>query len=252
LAWVLPKEQTTDFQYDFKHDFDPRQFTVHCLDSISSKWVYTIKLNADGTIERFKARLVARGFSQVQGTDYNETFAPTARMDTLRLFLATVAAEDLECAHFDIKNAFTESHLKEEIYLSPPQGLDVKKGCVLQVMRSLYGLKQAARDWNLLIKKELLAWGFVQSKADPCMFIHEERGLRLLVYVDDIVAAAKQQSRAAKQLSDLPGAAKRDLGNRLRYRITGSREAAGSREANTFAVDGERTRLATINHGSLS
>lgn len=162
---------------------------------VSSKWVYTIKLNADGIIERFKARLVARGFSQVRGTDYNETFAPTVRMDTLRLFLAAAAAEDLECAQFDIKNAFTESHLKEAIYLSPPKGLDVKKGCALQVMRSLYGLKQSARDWNLLIKKELLAWGFVQSKADPCMFIHEERGLRLLVYVDDIVAAAKQQSQ---------------------------------------------------------
>jgi hypothetical protein len=162
---------------------------------VSSKWVFTIKTRADGTIERFKARLVARGFSQVRGTDYDETFAPTVRMDTLRLFLATVAAEDLECAQFDIKNAFTESHLKEEIYLAPPKGIEVKKGCVLQVLRSLYGLKQAARDWNLLIKKELLAWGFVQSLADPGMFVHDKRGIRLLLYVDDIVAAAKQQGQ---------------------------------------------------------
>jgi hypothetical protein len=160
---------------------------------ISSKWVYTIKLKPDGSIERFKARLVARGFSQVQGMDYNETFAPTVRMDTLRLFLATVAAEDMECVQFDIKNAFTESHLKEEIYISPPQGVDVKKGYALQILRSLYGLKQAARDWNILIKKELLAWGFVQSLADPCLYVHKEKSLRLLVYVDDIVAAAKKQ-----------------------------------------------------------
>jgi hypothetical protein len=74
----------------------------------------------DSKIERFKARLVARGFSQVLGKDYNETFAPTVRLDTLRIFLAIVAKEDLECSHFDIKNAFTESHLKEEIYLAPP------------------------------------------------------------------------------------------------------------------------------------
>jgi hypothetical protein len=160
---------------------------------VSTKWVFTIKTKADGTIERFKARLVARGFSQVHGQDYSETFAPTVRMDTLRLFLAIVALENLECSQFDIKNAFTESRLKEKIYMSPPQGVEVKKGFALQVLRSLYGLKQAARDWNLLIKRELLQWGFVQSLADPCMFIHPQRGIRLLVYVDDVVAAAKEQ-----------------------------------------------------------
>ena len=99
---------------------------------------------------------MARGFSQVHGQDYSETFAPTVRMDTLRLFLAIVALENLECSQFDIKNAFTESRLKEKIYMSPPQGVEVKKGFALQVLRSLYGLKQAARDWNLLIKRELL------------------------------------------------------------------------------------------------
>src|SRR5436190_2447527 len=123
---------------------------------VSTKWVYTIKTNTDGSTERFKARLVARGFSQVHGQDYTETFAPTVKMDTLRLFLATVAAEDLECSQYDIKNAFTESPLKEEIYLEPPKGIPIKKGCIWQALRSLYGLKQAARDWNRLIRKELL------------------------------------------------------------------------------------------------
>ena len=113
-------------------------------------------------------------------------------MDTLRLFLAIVTLENLKCSQFDIKDAFTESRLKEKIYMSPPQGVEVKKGFALQVLRSLYGLKQAARDWKLLIKRELLQWGFVQSLADPCMFIHPQRGIRLLVYVDDVVAAAKE------------------------------------------------------------
>jgi hypothetical protein len=160
---------------------------------VSCKWVFTIKTFTDGSIERFKARLVARGFSQVHGEDYSQTFAPTVRMDTLRLFLATVAAEDLECSQFDIKNAFTESHLKETIYLEPPKGIPIKKGHVWQALRSLYGLKQAARDWNCLIKKELLQWGFVQSLADPCMFTHSKNSVKLLVYVDDIVAAARKQ-----------------------------------------------------------
>ena len=158
---------------------------------VTSKWVFTIKTLAAGIIDRFKARLVARGFSQVQGEDYNETFAPTARMDTLRMFLAMVAVEDLECSQYDIKNAFTESHLKEKIYMAPPPGLGVKKGRVLAILRSLYGLKQAARDWNLLLKSELIKWGFKQSLADPCLFIHKNKSVKLLVYVDDIVAAAK-------------------------------------------------------------
>lgn len=124
-------------------------------------------------------------------TDFTETFAPTVRMDTLRIFLATVAKRNLECSQFDIKNAFTESHLKEDIFLAPPQGVVVSKGKVLKAMRSLYGLKQAGRDWNLLLKDFLInKCGFTQSLADPCLFINNIRKLYLLVYVDDIAAAS--------------------------------------------------------------
>jgi hypothetical protein len=101
-------------------------------------------LNADGTIKQFKAQLVARGFSQVQGTDYNKIFALTVQIDILQLFLTTAAAEDLKYIYFNIKNIFTESYLKEKIYLSLLKNLNVKKDCALQVMHSLYRLKQAA------------------------------------------------------------------------------------------------------------
>lgn len=160
---------------------------------VSCKWVFTVKTTASGTIERFKARLVARGFSQVYGKDYDQTFAPTVRMDTLRLFLAIVAKEDLECSQYDIKNAFTESELKEKIYLKVPDDIPVKKGFVWQALKSLYGLKQAARDWNGLMKAELIKWRFRQSAADPCMFVHEQKTVKLLLYVDDIVAAAQNK-----------------------------------------------------------
>jgi Reverse transcriptase (RNA-dependent DNA polymerase) len=158
---------------------------------VSTKWVFTVKLQVDGTIERFKARLVARGFSQVYGEDYTETFAPTVRMDTLRIFLAIVAAEDLECRQYDIKNAFTESELQEKIYLSRPHGVPVRSGYALRILRSLYGLKQSARDWNLLAKEFLISIGFQQSLADPCLYVHAKRGIILLLYVDDIAAASK-------------------------------------------------------------
>ena len=89
---------------------------------------------------------MARGFSQIHGEDYDQTFAPTVRTDTLRIFLAMVAANDLECRQYDVKNAFTESSLRERIYLSPPKGVHVTPGLQLRVLRSLYGLKQSARD----------------------------------------------------------------------------------------------------------
>lgn len=108
---------------------------------VTSKWVFTIKTTQTGEVERFKTRLVARGFSQVKGEDYHETFAPIVRLDSLRLFLTIAAIEDLECRQYDIKNAFTESHLKEKIYMAVPEGFATKKGQVLKIMRSLYGLK---------------------------------------------------------------------------------------------------------------
>ena len=104
------------------------------INMVSTKWVFDVKVHNDGSIERFKARLVARGFSQVQGKDFQETFAPTVRMDTLRQFLAVVAKEDKECRHYDIKNAFTEAHLKEDIYFSKPKGVEVRKGYVLTAL----------------------------------------------------------------------------------------------------------------------
>jgi hypothetical protein len=120
------------------------------------KWVFTVKTIVDRSMERFKARLVARGFNQAYGLDYDETFAPTVRMDTLRLFLGIVAFENLQCWHFNIKNAFIESELKETILFQLPPGIKVRPGYVLHGLRSLYGLKQAARDWHELIKAELI------------------------------------------------------------------------------------------------
>jgi hypothetical protein len=145
----------------------------------------------DGTIERFKARLVARGFSQVYREDYTKTFAPTVWMDTLRIFLAIVAAEDLECRHYDIKNAFTESKLQEKIYLLKLDGVPIRFGYALRILRSLYGLKQSARDWNLLARKFLISIRFQQSLANPCLYTHAKQGIMLLLYVDDIAAASK-------------------------------------------------------------
>src|SRR5205814_7900833 len=130
----------------------------------------------------FKARLVVRGFSQVYGEDYTETFAPTVQMDTLQIFLAIVAAKDLKCCQYDIKNAFTESKLQEKIYLSKPDGVLVHSRYALWTLQSLYGLKQSARDWNLLAKKFLISIGFQQSFFDPYLYVHVNRSIMFLLY----------------------------------------------------------------------
>jgi hypothetical protein len=163
---------------------------------VTTKWVFTVKVKSDGALDRFKARLVARGFSQMYGVDYFETFAPTVRMDTLRMFVAIAAMKDLELTHMDVKNAFTESPLKEEIYLKPPKGVRINDGHALRVLRSLYGLKQAARDWNLLCRDQLRTIGFKQSLSDPCLFTHSVRNIQLLIYVDDLLCATKDKANA--------------------------------------------------------
>jgi hypothetical protein len=161
---------------------------------VTSKWVFNTKFNTDRSLEKLKARLVARGFSQKFGIDYEHTFAPTLRHDTLRVFIAICAILDLECHGLDVNNAFTESFLKEVIFMTPPPGVDLPKGQCLKINRSLYGLKQAARDWNEKCVLELQKMGFVQSDADPCLLTHPERGIILLVYVDDILLGSRELS----------------------------------------------------------
>jgi hypothetical protein len=92
--------------------------------------------------------------------DFEDTFAPTVRFDTLRLFFAIVAMYDLECYQVDINNAFTESDLREDIYMKPPLGVPINPGLAFKVLRSLYGLKQAVRDWNQRCISKLLKLGF--------------------------------------------------------------------------------------------
>jgi hypothetical protein len=214
--------------------------------TVSTKWVFTVKLTVNGEVERFKARLVARGFSQVWGEDFHETFAPTVRMDTLRIFLAIVAAENLECRQFDIKNAFTESKLRERVFLSAPQGVEVRKGHVLRVLRSLYGLKQAARDWNTLARQFLVEIGFQQSLAEPCLYTHNQKGIIVLLYVDDIPAAARQSKQLDWLYAKLSSRFNtKDLGGISK--ILGAR-VTRNRKSRELWIDQEQYLRITLDH----
>ncbi|KAL0400903.1 UNVERIFIED_CONTAM: Retrovirus-related Pol polyprotein from transposon TNT 1-94 [Sesamum latifolium] len=159
---------------------------------IGCKWVFKTKLRADGSVERYKARLVAKGFNQVEGIDYTDNFSPVAKTVTVRIFLALAAAQGWLLHQLDINNAFLHGYLEEDLYMTPPDGYSVEAGLVYKLERSIYGLKQASRQWNAELTLKLTQFGFSQSAHDHCLFtMVTSLGLMaLLVYVDDILITA--------------------------------------------------------------
>ena len=188
---------------------------------IPVKWVFKLKTACNGSIERYKARLVAKGFAQREGIDYDEVFAPVSKYATLRTLLAFVAAEDLELHQLDIKTAFLNGDIEEDIYLKQPPGYEEgTSNLVCHLQRALYGLRQAPRQWHARLKKELEEIGFTESEADPGLFIYNDKQgtIYLLVYVDDMLVAAKELSSvewAKCKIKDIFDA--RDLGEAQVY-----------------------------------
>ncbi|KRX50952.1 Retrovirus-related Pol polyprotein from transposon TNT 1-94 [Trichinella murrelli] len=167
---------------------------------ISSKWIFNAKRDASGKIHSYKARLVARGFSQRLGEDYDETFAPVVKHETIRTLLSIAAVKSLHVRHFDVKCAYLNAELPEKLYMEQPPGLeDTNKDMVWQLKRSIYGLKQSARAWNTKARKILTTVGFRQAKADLCLYIRKKPSRSMtyvLLYVDDLLIAAENEAVA--------------------------------------------------------
>jgi Reverse transcriptase (RNA-dependent DNA polymerase) len=172
---------------------------------VTCKWVFKAKHDANGNIVRFKARLVTRGFSQAYGIDYFETYAPVAKLTTYRTIFALAALEQWEIHEIDVITAYLLGKLDEEIYMMQPEGF-VKKGMkVCRLLRSLSGLKQAARVWNQKIHACLLEIGFVNSNADPCLYIDLKRNLYITIWVDDLLIVGKNPRDIASVKAQLSG-----------------------------------------------
>lgn len=162
--------------------------------AIDNKWVFKTKLNSDGTIEREKARLCAKGFSQIPYIDFNETFAPVLKYKSLRILLALATIKKYEIEHLDVQTAFLNAELNEEIYMKLPKNYEVKtkagKQLVCKLKKSIYGLKQASHEWNMEINKTIKLLNFTQCKSDTCVYWKQSNNnnkIILAIFVDDII-----------------------------------------------------------------
>ena len=164
---------------------------------VGSKWVFHIKRDANGSIEKYKARLVARGFTQIYGVDYTETFAPVARMSSLRTILALAARNDWPIEVFDFNSAFLNSKLDEDIFMQLPPGSEGSEGgkLVAHLRKALYGLKQGGRAWYSTLKTTLEELGFTRSNYDHGVFYLKKGGLIILaIHVDDCTITGTTQA----------------------------------------------------------
>jgi Reverse transcriptase (RNA-dependent DNA polymerase) len=173
--------------------------------AVPSRWVFVIKRDATGNVEKYKARVVAKGFRQVQGRDYGEVYAPVSKHATMRAMLAYAAVMDLELIQLDVKTAFLNGELEEEIYMKPPPGYE-KTGKVWRLHKALYGLKQAARAWHHKLRAALKDIGFEATAADPSLFVSKNRGSNgpgavfVLTYVDDmLIAGTRHDANSVKK-----------------------------------------------------
>lgn len=184
--------------------------------AITLKWVFKLKKDEAGAVIKHKARLVARGFVQQEGVDFDDAFVPVARMESVRLLLALAAQEGWRVHHMDVKSAFLNGDLKEEVYVRQPPGFVIpgKENKVLRLRKALYGLRQAPRAWNDKLDSTLKKVGFQQSPHEASVYRRGKGGNALLVgvYVDDLVITGskeeeveefKAQMKATFQMSDL-------------------------------------------------
>ncbi|GJR47602.1 retrotransposon protein, putative, ty1-copia subclass [Tanacetum coccineum] len=159
--------------------------------TVGSKWLFKKKTDMDGAVYIFKARLVAKGFTQTYGVDYEETFSPVADIRAIRILIAIAAYYDYEIWQMDVKTAFLNGHLSEEVYMEQPEGFVNPKypNHVCKLKRSIYGLKQASRQWNKRFDDEIKQFGFTQNPDEPYVYLKASGSYVaiLILYVDDIL-----------------------------------------------------------------
>src|SRR5579859_3429582 len=164
---------------------------------VTNKFAFRHKKDERARIVRLKARLVARGFSQIYSIDYLDTYAPVVKLASIRILLAITAIHGLEIHQMDVVTAFLAGELEEEIYMEQPEGFEVgnkEDDLVCRLRKSIYGLKQAPRVWNQKIRRYLKSIGFDQLYSDPCVYINKTTGIIIAMWVDDLIIFGKNMA----------------------------------------------------------
>lgn len=186
--------------------------------AIGSRWVFKVKHLPDGAIECFKARVVAQGFSQRPGIDFDETFAPTARWAAVRTVLALAAMDNMHLESVDISSAFLHGVIDTELYMKFPEGFpedvpsDVERkpgdgDACAKLEKGIYGLQQGANLWNRRLHEVLVKLGFTRITSDPCVYVYLRDDTRIIVpiHVDDMTLASKSRQAILKVIDELRG-----------------------------------------------
>jgi hypothetical protein len=172
---------------------------------IANKWVFAKKRNKAGHITKYKARLVAKGCSQRPGYDYTETHLPIVRLETIHLLLAIAAIRGLKIHQMDVKGAYLNGSLEERIYMRQPEGFEDGTDRICELLRSLYGLKQSGRAWNIEFDRVIRKHGFKRLRSDPCAYIRREgEGFAIItVWVDDLLLFATSDALMEKMKANI-------------------------------------------------
>jgi hypothetical protein len=188
---------------------------------IGTKWVWKNKEGENGMVVRNKSRLVAQGYSQKEGIDYEETFAPMARLEAIQILLAFAVAKGFKLYLMDVKSAFLNGVIEEEVYVKQPPGLESEKypHRVYRLKRALYGLKHAPRAWYGRLRGFLLSRGFVMGTVDKTLFLlkHGNDLLVVQIYVDDIVFCGSSHNLVAKFADEMSREFEMSMMGELQY-----------------------------------
>ena len=196
--------------------------------ALRNKWVFKLKKDSDGKLLKYKARLVVKGFGQKKGIDFDEIFSPVVKMSYIRVVLGLTASLDLELEQLDVKTAFLHGDLNEEIYMSQPEGFEVKgkEHMVCKLKKSLYGLKQAPRQWYKKFDSFMVSHEYKRTDTNHCVYFRkftDGNFIILLLYVDDmsitgndskLIGKLKERLFKSFDMKDL-GPAKQMLGMRI-------------------------------------
>ena len=237
---------------------------------LTSKWVHKRKTNERGEVNRFKARLVARGFTQAEYDSFHpdKVFAHVVDRNSLRTVLSMAASQDLKLYSFDISNAYLQAELKEVIYMEPPPGMDIPSDECLALIRPIYGTRQGGRMFSDALDSHLKKIGFSQNLADPCVWSRIRKGKQQIItsYVDDCTLACADDEARDEIMAEMRERfeIKEGEGMPINYllgiliqqniedgTVTLTQELAATKLADAFLTDEEKVRAASVRHPML-